>query len=113
MPAGTKVSNLVQKLESLDIDEGIRVESRRAKMFVNRSPSSSFIVQSSDAFHYLDTAGQVAKLVRMTFKSYSAWAYWIILDYAGLAQLFGQVHFCQVLEAVLEKRVELAFFLCL
>ena len=82
-------------------------------MFVNRSPSGSFVVLSGDAFHYLGTAGQVAKLVRITFKNYSALAYWITLDYAGLAQLFGQVHFCQVLEAVLEERVELAFFLCL
>ncbi|MGI0020241.1 MAG: hypothetical protein ACREAY_07200 [Nitrososphaera sp.] len=75
MPAGTRIANLVQKLDSLDFDEGVRVESRGKKMFVNRSPSGAFIVQSGDTFHYIGTAGQVARLVKTTFNSYSAWAY--------------------------------------
>lgn len=77
MPAGTKVNpgDLAKKLESLDIDEGIRIESGKNKVFVNRSPSGTFVIQSADEFHYIGTAAQVTRFVRSTFKNYSAWAY--------------------------------------
>ncbi|MEO9295779.1 MAG: hypothetical protein ABI347_09295 [Nitrososphaera sp.] len=78
MPAGTRVRalDLEQKLESLDIDEGIRIQSGRRKMFVNRRASGDFVVQlGGDSFRYLSTAGQVAKLVSATFRTYDAWAY--------------------------------------
>jgi hypothetical protein len=77
MPAGTKVNpgDLAKKLESLDIDEGIRIESGGKKLFVNRSPSGTFVIQSGNEFHYLETATQVTRFIRSTFKNYSAWAY--------------------------------------
>jgi hypothetical protein len=80
MPAGTRVrtSELAKRLESLDIDEGVRIHSggRAQKMFVNRRASGGFVVQLGDSsFYYLSTAGQVAKLARETFRTYSAWAY--------------------------------------
>ncbi|WP_337862578.1 hypothetical protein [Nitrososphaera sp.] len=81
---------LLKKLESLDIDEGIRVElGGGRKMFVNRSPSGTFVVQfaggppqkgSSDArekkekesIRYFDSAKEVARLAR---GAVAAWAY--------------------------------------
>jgi hypothetical protein len=77
MPAGTKVkaSELVEKLESLDIDEGVRIESGRRKMFVNRRPSGIYVAQLDSDFCYLQTASQVTKLVRITFGKFSVWAY--------------------------------------
>lgn len=78
MPAGTRVRphDLAKKLKSLDIDEGLRIESKGYEMFVNRAPSGTFVVQSCDgAFYYLDRAAKVAKLVKITFKDYySPWA---------------------------------------
>jgi hypothetical protein len=79
LPAGTRVKQgeLLEKLESLDIDEGIRIESGGDKIFVNKSPSGTFVMQFGDSedFRYPDSAEQVAKLVRTTFQKYEAWAY--------------------------------------
>lgn len=73
MPAGTKVkaSELVEKLESLDIDEGVRIESGRRKMFVNKRASGIYVAQLGSDFCYLQTASQVTKLVGITFGKFS------------------------------------------
>lgn len=79
LPAGTRVKQgeLLERLESLDIDEGIRIESGRNKAFINKSPSGTYVVQFGDSedFRYIDSAEQMAKLVKATFRKYEAWAY--------------------------------------
>ncbi|MER3407274.1 MAG: hypothetical protein C4292_00105 [Nitrososphaera sp.] len=82
---GTKLKpgELLRKLESLDIDEGIRIESgkrgRKDKLFVNRRPSGTFVVQhddNTDDFGYFESARQViAMLKREKKNSYAAYAY--------------------------------------
>ena len=69
--------HLQNTLASLDIDEGVRIESgRKKKIFVNRNTAGTFIIQNSCQFHYLDTKEQVANLIEKTFgKKYSAYAY--------------------------------------
>lgn len=77
MPVGTKLrqSELVRALLSLDVDEGVRIEGKDGKMFVNKSSSGTFVVQMGEEFHYLDSGAQVVKLASKTFGKYSAWAY--------------------------------------
>lgn len=77
VPVGTKLKQgeLVRMLSSLDVDEGVRVEGKSGKMFVNRSASGTFVVQVREEFHYLDSARQVVKLAGKTFGKYEAWAY--------------------------------------
>jgi hypothetical protein len=79
LSAGSRVKQgkLLKKLESLDIDEGIRIESGRNKAFINKNPSGTYVVQFGDSedFRYLKSAGQVARLIKITFRKYEAWAY--------------------------------------
>ena len=77
MPVGSKLkqNELVRALSLLDVDEGIRLEGKSGKMFVNRSASGTFVVQVEKEFHYLDSAAQVVKLADKTFGKYSVWAY--------------------------------------
>jgi hypothetical protein len=77
MPVGIRLKQgeVVQTLSSLDVDEGVRVEGKGGKMFVNRSASGTFVVQVGKEFHYLDSAAQVMKLAAETLGKYSAWAY--------------------------------------
>ncbi|MEO9364461.1 MAG: hypothetical protein ABI348_11225 [Nitrososphaera sp.] len=70
MPVGARIRHggLEKVLSSLDLDEGVRIESAgKKKMFVNRSASGAFVVQVGDDFYYLDSASQVAKLVEKIF----------------------------------------------
>lgn len=80
MPAGTKVNpgDLAKKLVWLDIDEGIRIESGKGKVFVNKSPLGTFVVQfgNSDDFRYLYSARQVVGLAMKSLgKGITAWIY--------------------------------------
>lgn len=77
MPVGTRLKHgeLVRMLSSLDVDEGVRIEGKGGKMFVNKSASGTFVVQVGQEFHYLDSAAQVVKLANKTFGKYSVWAY--------------------------------------
>lgn len=77
MPVGTRLKQgeLVRVLSSLDVDEGVRIEGKSGKMFVNKSASGTFVVQVGEEFHYLDSAAQVVKLASKVFRKYSAWAY--------------------------------------
>lgn len=77
MPVGTRLKQgeLVRVLSSLDVDEGIRIEGKGGKMFVNKSASGTFVVQVREEFHYLDSAAQVVKLADKVFRKYAAWAY--------------------------------------
>jgi hypothetical protein len=63
-----KIKKLHDKLELLDIDEGIRIESSICKkIFINRNASGIFIVQFDDSkdFRYFDSALQVIDLIRL------------------------------------------------
>lgn len=83
--AGIKLGRreLLSKLESLDIDEGVRIEScrggggKKKKLFVNRRPSGTFVMQhgDSDDFDYFDNVGQVVDRLGREMKSYAAYAY--------------------------------------
>jgi hypothetical protein len=78
MPVGAKIrrGSLERVLSSLDLDEGVRIESAGKKMFVNKSASGVFVVQVGNEFYYLDSTSQVAKLVDRVFgKEYEAYAY--------------------------------------
>ena len=78
MPVGAKIrrGSLERVLSSLDLDEGVRIESTGKKMFVNKSASGVFVVQVGNEFYYLDSTSQVAKLVDRVFgKKYEAYAY--------------------------------------
>ncbi|AIC17105.1 hypothetical protein [Nitrososphaera viennensis] len=81
MPVAIRIKQggLEKALSSLDIDEGVRIESggKKKKMFVNRSTSGIFVVQiGEEEFCYLDSAAQVVKLADKIFgKKYSAYAY--------------------------------------
>lgn len=72
-----RMDQIVKKLESLDIDEGIRIESGDKKMFVNRSLSGTFLVQFGDSkeLHYLDSAQQVLRLAKNLGTKLDVWTY--------------------------------------
>lgn len=84
--AGAKLGprQLLRKLESLDIDEGVRVESKQGsgrkkkKLFVNRRPSGTFVIQLDDSqeFMYFDSARRVVDFIRDSMgKEATAWLY--------------------------------------
>jgi hypothetical protein len=70
------MDQLVKKLDSLDIDEGIRIESGSKKMFISRSLSGTFLVQlDSKELRYLDSAQQVFKLAKNLGTKLDVWTY--------------------------------------
>ena len=80
VPRGSRIKPgaLSGALSRLDIDEGVRLERGKIKMFVNRGPSGTFVVQLGDSqdFAYLKSARQVAALARSKLGGRaSAWAY--------------------------------------
>ena len=78
MPRGERIkqSELISRLPTLDIDEGIRIENAGNKMFVNRNASGVFVVQYDNEFLYLQTARQVLSAVKSRFpKKCTVWAY--------------------------------------
>jgi hypothetical protein len=74
MPGGVKIKReeLKTKLEKLDIDEGIRVERRGKKIFINRRASGDYVIQDGDTFHYLDNSKQVIALLKLTRETAAA-----------------------------------------
>ena len=80
--------NLKNKLLSLDIDEGLRIESsvHGIILFINKSASGTFVLQFCDNkddkenrdnnFVYFDSAEEVIKLIKMKFgRNFSVWSY--------------------------------------
>jgi hypothetical protein len=76
---GDKSKRLIKKLLTLDIDEGVRIESpiQGKKMFVNKNASGIFVVQlviknkSCDYdkdVRYFDSVEQVLEFVNLTFQ---------------------------------------------
>jgi hypothetical protein len=83
-----RTRNLTSKLLSLDIDEGLRIESsvQGIKLFINRSASGTFVLQfcnnkdvkenRNKDFVYFDSAEEVIKLIKMKFgRNFSVWSY--------------------------------------
>jgi hypothetical protein len=71
-----KPSELVEKLATLDVDEGIRIESAGRQMFVNKNASGVFVLQFGSEFLYLDSAKQVLSAIKSKFRAkYTVWAY--------------------------------------
>jgi hypothetical protein len=80
--------NLKNKLLSLDIDEGLRIESsvHGIRLFINKSASGTFVLQfcnnkddkenRNNNFVYFDSAEEVIKLIKMKFgRNFSVWSY--------------------------------------
>ncbi len=74
------------KLISLDLDEGIRIEGGRRKIFINRNACDNFVVQlvgNMDAsddnnldIKYFYSADDVFKFVKSTFdENFTIWQY--------------------------------------
>ncbi len=83
-----KTRNLTSKLLSLDIDEGLRIESavQGIRLFINKSASGTFVLQlcnnkddkenRNNNFVYFDSAEEVIKLIKMKFgRNFSVWSY--------------------------------------
>lgn len=80
-----KKRELLTKLISLDLDEGIRIEgpSEEKQIFVNRNACDNYVVQlvthtkdSINNIKYFYSASDVLKFVKNTFdKNFSIWAY--------------------------------------
>ena len=82
-----QTKNLNHKLRSLDIDEGIRIESstKSKKIFVNKNASGTFVVQCinknyhdnyNKSIRYVDSAKEILELVKSSFgNKFSVWTY--------------------------------------
>lgn len=87
-----KTKNLTYRISSLDIDEGIRIESLTSheKIFINKDASGNFVVQlenvnldksdnndnNDNNIKYFSSAEEVVRLVNSTFRKYfSVWIY--------------------------------------
>ena len=83
-----KTRNLTSKLLSLDIDEGLRIESsvHGIRLFINKSVSGTFVLQlctskddkenENNNFVYFDSAEEVTKFIKMKFRrNFSVWSY--------------------------------------
>jgi hypothetical protein len=83
-----RTRNLKSKLLSLDIDEGLRIESavQGIRLFINKSASGTFVLQfcnnkddkenRNNNFVYFDSAEEVIKLIKIKFgRNFSVWSY--------------------------------------
>jgi len=89
-----KTRNLLPELLSLDIDEGLRIESssKDTRLFINRSASATFVLQlcnnkdekeninnnnnNNNNFVYFDSAEEVIKYIKIKFgRNFSIWSY--------------------------------------
>jgi hypothetical protein len=88
-----KTRDLLPELSSLDIDEGLRIESssKDTRLFINRSASATFVLQlcnnkdekenssnnnNNNNFVYFDSAEEVIKYIKIKFgRNFSIWSY--------------------------------------
>jgi hypothetical protein len=73
-----KPGEVISKLSSLDIDEGMRFGLGGKKIFVNKNPSGAFVAQLGDSkdFYYFESAKQVILLVEAELgRKAAAWIY--------------------------------------
>lgn len=60
-------------LNSLDLDDGIRIDGLKTKMFVNKTAMGEFVLQirrenGNEAISYRKSASSVLRLINSTFK---------------------------------------------
>ena len=85
--------DLLRELFSLDIDEGLRIESssKDTRLFINKSASATFVLQlcnnkdekenssnnnNNNNFVYFDSAEEVIKYIKIKFgRNFSIWSY--------------------------------------
>ena len=83
-----KIRDLLHKLSSLDIDEGLRIQNskKRVRVFINKNASGTFVLQfcnnnddkenRNNSFMYLDTPDETIKLIKSRLgKDFSVWSY--------------------------------------
>ena len=80
MPRGTKIkmNELADRLTTLDIDEGIRIEYANSKLFINKNASGIYVVQfdDEDNFRYFDSSNKVSNFIKSKIRMKgSAWIY--------------------------------------
>lgn len=76
MKENRKSNQLAKKLLTLDIDEGIRIESsiQRKRIFVNKNASDVFVVQlvvdsNNNDVRYCDSTDEVIEFVKSHFQN--------------------------------------------
>lgn len=82
-----KTKDLVRKLLSLDIDEGLRIENKthNIRLFINKNASGLFVLQlcnhkddkeNNNNFFYFDSDEEVIKFIKNKFeRNFSIWSY--------------------------------------
>jgi hypothetical protein len=83
-----KKRDLPRKLLSLDIDEGLRIESpnQHLRLFINKTASGTFVLQlckdkddkanRNSNFVYFDSAKEIIKFINTKFgRRFSVWSY--------------------------------------
>jgi hypothetical protein len=83
-----KTRDLIRKLLSLDIDEGLRIENKtqNIRLFINKNASGIFVLQlynhkddkenSNNNFFYFDSCEEVIKFIKNKFeRNFSIWSY--------------------------------------
>ncbi len=72
------MKKLADKIRTLDIDEGIRIEYSKGKLFINKNASGIYVVQFDDKnnFRYFDSQNQAYNFVKSKIHTKgSAWIY--------------------------------------
>ena len=82
-----KTKDLIRKLLSLDIDEGLRIENKthNIRIFINKNASGLFVLQlcnhkddkeNNNNFFYFDSDEEVIKFIKNKFeRNFSIWSY--------------------------------------
>lgn len=82
-----KTKDLIRKLLSLDIDEGLRIENKthNIRLFINKNASGLFVLQlcnhkddkeNNNNFFYFDSDEEVIKFIKNKFeRNFSIWSY--------------------------------------
>jgi hypothetical protein len=82
-----KTKDLIRKLLSLDIDEGLRIENKTHNigLFINKNASGLFVLQlcnhkddkeNNNNFFYFDSDEEVIKFIKNKFeRNFSIWSY--------------------------------------
>lgn len=82
-----KARDLIRKLLSLDIDEGLRIENKthNIRLFINKNASGLFVLQlcnhkddkeNNNNFFYFDSDEEVIKFIKNKFeRNFSIWSY--------------------------------------
>jgi hypothetical protein len=66
------VKELESHLDSLDLDEGVRIDDSKKKMFINKTNADEFVLQikvenGNEDIYYCESASKVMRMVNATF----------------------------------------------